>query len=272
MVTRIRSSLRDPVERRSVILDLLRRSERLRIADLSRALGVSEVTIRKDVRLLAQDGYVRREWGCVLPVSCGQDVPSAVPYEVREETEEETKRALARCAAALARECRTVFVGMGTTMTLLARELAAYPHLLVITNSLPAAWELARGRGTVHLLGGRLRAASLAAIGHSAERGIQEFRADLAFLGVYGFDLAAGYTTPHPAEATIDRLMLEHAAQGVVVAHSAKFHRVAPAVIAPVQRVHILVTDDRICQDPDWRTLEGLAPRVVTVPGRAETP
>lgn len=114
----------------------------------------------------------------------------------------------------------------------------------VVTNVINIALELASGRQTeVVLTGGNLRSPSYETVGYVAERVIGEFAADVALLGVDGLTVENGLTTFNPAEAFVNRLFIQHAREVWVLADRSKLGRITPAVIAPLTKTHLLITD-----------------------------
>ena len=138
---------------------------------------------------------------------------------------------------------------------MIARELRGYRNLTVITNAVNIAAELAGTSVEVILTGGTLRENSFSLVGPLAEETMHRLSADLLFLGVDGFDVHFGLTTPNLLEAKVNRIMIEIARRTVVVCDSSKFGRRSLSLIAPPSAVHQAVTDNRISKT-DLQALE----------------
>jgi DeoR/GlpR family transcriptional regulator of sugar metabolism len=139
----------------------------------------------------------------------------------------------------------SVFIGSGSTTTLLARKLTDRKHLTVITNALNIAAELSAYEDhiTVIVTGGVLRGSELSVLGHIAEQSLQEVRVDKIFMGAQALSLDGGWTTDHMPEVQTTRKVLEMARELILVADHAKIGIKAAAYIAPLKRIGTLITD-----------------------------
>jgi DeoR/GlpR family transcriptional regulator of sugar metabolism len=228
-----------PEERRRFLLDRLRAEGRLVAADLARRFGISEDTIRRDLRELAAVGFVQRVHGGALPVS-----PALEPFSVRSRHGLPAKAALAAAAARLLRDGQTVLIDGGTTMLAVASNLPPGLRLTVVTPSPPVALALAdHPLAEVILIGGRLDKASRAVTGAAAIEAIHAVRADVCLLGVCSLDAEAGITAAHYEEAHLKRAMMAAAAEVVAVATADKLGTAAPHRVGPVEGLHRLVTE-----------------------------
>jgi len=141
-------------------------------------------------------------------------------------------------------------LGSGSTVAYVARYLADRKNVTVITNALTVADELAMAAGvTVVMTGGVLRPSEMSLIGHIAESALQDLRVDKVIIGMRAISVHAGMTHDYLPEVMTDRAIIEMADSLVVVADHTKFDRVAPAFVAPVSRITMLVTD--VEADPD---------------------
>jgi DeoR/GlpR family transcriptional regulator of sugar metabolism len=228
-------------QRQQAIVELVRQSGGVRVVELVRAFGVSDITIRRDLELLAGRGLLAKVHGGATSVG-STDEPGFAVKSVRQEGE---KRAIARRAASLVRPGATVALSAGTTTWTLARRLAAVPALTVVTNSVRVAEvfrHAGRGDQTVVLTGG-VRTPSDALVGPVAVAAIRRLNVDLLFLGVHGMTVRAGFTTPNMMEAETDRALVEAAGRLVVPADHTKWGTVGISTIAELREADVLVSD-----------------------------
>lgn len=230
--------------RQEHILEAIRTGGEARVSDLIEVLGVSDMTIRRDLDTLAARGLVARVHGGAtgLPATSSTHEPG---FAVKSALHSAEKVAIARAAVALVAPGSAVALSGGTTTFALARELCAVPDLTVVTNSLPAhrlLTEAGRSDLTVVLTGG-VQTPSHALVGPVAVAALGSLHTDWLFLGVHGFDARAGLTTPTLAEADTDRALVACARRLVVLADSTKWDVVGLATIALLDEVDVLVTD-----------------------------
>ena len=233
-------------ERRRHILDLLDRARRVTVRELSDIFGVSTVTVRGDLEALEQMGaLVRSHGGAVKPLSPAPDLPISLKETLRQKE----KALIGAAAANLIRDGETVIFDSGTTTAAVAKCLAGLrlESLTVITNALNIALELANlPHIRVIMLGGILRHAALSMVGPHAEQALSNLNADRMFLGVDGIDPEVGLTTPDLLEAQLSGLMIRVSREVVAVADSSKFLNRSLSVIAKLDAIHKLVTDEEI--------------------------
>ena len=228
-------------ERQNQILTLLTRQERITVVDICENFSVSEATARRDLDTLASQGLVQRVHGGAIPAR--RAAPEAPILERHIEQAEEKKR-IGRAAAELVKEGETIFLGSGTTVLEVARNLRERKNLTVITNSLPVINQLSGLEGIlVVVLGGLLRTSELSFIGHITEQALAEVRADKVIIGIHGLSLEAGMTNDYLPETLTDRAILKISAQVMVVADHTKCGVVSTAFVAPLTSLNTLVTD-----------------------------
>jgi DeoR family transcriptional regulator, aga operon transcriptional repressor len=228
-------------ERRRAILDLLVRQGRVLVNDLSRHLGTSQVTIRKDLEILHAQGQVHRTHGGALPARDGTlEDPT---LREKEKLHRQEKLRIAECAAAKVKEGQVVILDSGTTTTAIARALRGFQHLTIVTNAVNIAAELAGTAIEVILTGGTLRKNSFSLVGPIAEDTLRRLSADLLFLGVDGFDVHYGLSTPNLLEAKVNRVMAEVAKRTVAVCDSSKFGRRSLSLIVSPSALQEIITD-----------------------------
>jgi DeoR family transcriptional regulator of aga operon len=161
-------------------------------------------------------------------------------YQIKE------KKMIAEAAAAMVQEGYCVLLDSGTTTTEIARALRRFNRLTVVTNALNIAAELSDTDFDIILIGGNLRKNSRSLVGPLAEDVLQEIRADILFLGVDGFDVTAGVTTPNVQEARINRVMVNVSRKVVAVCDATKFERRSLALIVPPSAIHVVITDKSV--------------------------
>jgi DeoR/GlpR family transcriptional regulator of sugar metabolism len=231
-----RSSLR--VSRFTQIQQMLTEGDSVTIGELTERLGVSEATVRRDLDALQRAGVVQRTHGGAVPTSVRE-----LPYPSRSAREVAEKRAIARAAVQEVREGQTLFVGGGSTTLHLAAQLVDL-DVTVVTNSIPVASELARGRaGAVIVIGGALRVPEQSMVGPRAVDAISTYRASTAFLGVPALDSEHGFTADGDAEAATDLAFMEMAQRTVVLADHTKLGRVATTHVVPLTAIDLVITD-----------------------------
>lgn len=261
-------------QRQSLILEEVRRHGGVRVGELTRLLGVSDMTVRRDLDVLAAQGLVDKvHGGATVAQGRAVDEPGFEAKSVRELNE---KEAIARAAAALVTPGAAIAVTAGTTTRELARHLVGVPELTVLTNSLHVAEELyAGGRPdlTVIITGG-VRKPSDALVGPVAVATIRSLHVDVVFMGVHGMAERTGFTTPNILEAETNRAFAESTSRLVVVADHTKWGTVGLSQIAPLDEASVLVTDDGLPADARMVIAETVGELIVvpvngSVQGRA---
>ncbi|MDR1078733.1 MAG: DeoR/GlpR family DNA-binding transcription regulator [Propionibacteriaceae bacterium] len=229
-------------ERRTQILGLLQSEESIRIADLSRVLGVSRETVRKDLYDLAAEGLLTTvRGGAVLTASNAETA-----YDLRLGTRREEKRRIARAAVGLVSPGDTVFLDYGTTTFALAAQLLRYKDLTVVTNALPIA-QLLAGTPSIQVMlpGGLVRGTENSLYGPLTARNLRHLHFDAGFFGCVGVDPAVGFTNPNLFESETSALAMARCGAVVMVVDHSKFGVVAAHVTAPADRPDLIVTDDQ---------------------------
>jgi DeoR/GlpR family transcriptional regulator of sugar metabolism len=240
-------------QRQAVILEELRRSGGVRVSHLTALLGVSDMTVRRDLELLATNGAVQKvHGGAVL----GGKVTEEPGFEAKSVLQQPAKRAIAAYAASLVSPGTAIAISAGTTTWAMASHLARISGLTVVTNSMTVADTIAAfgdPTGRTLILTGGVRTPSAALVGPVADLTIRSLHVDQLFLGVHGFDERAGFTTPNLAEAETNRALISQARQVVVLADATKWGAVGLACFAALEEADVLVTDDQL--DPDARRI-----------------
>ena len=230
-------------ERRRAILELVNRDGRVLVADLARHFATSQVTIRKDLEILDAHGLLDRAHGGALPPRPG--VLADPTLREKEKLHRREKLLIAEAAAALVKEGQVVILDSGTTTTAIARALRNFHHLTIVTNAVNIATELAGADLELMLTGGTLRKNSFSLVGPIAEDMLRRLSADVLFLGVDGFDVDYGLSTPNLLEAKVNRVMVEVSKKAVAVCDASKFGRRSLSQIVPPTGLDHVITDRR---------------------------
>jgi DeoR family transcriptional regulator of aga operon len=247
-------------ERRQHILSLIQRDGRVLVSELSSALGISRITIRKDLAHLESGGLVQRTHGGALVPQGGALFDPSLKEKERHQFKE--KQRIAEAAVKLVKEGQCILLDSGTTTTAIARALRGFSKLTVITNAVNIAAELAGTDFDVILTGGILRKNSFSLVGPLAEEVLREMHADILFLGVDGFDTKVGLTTPNVLESRVNRAMVHAAKKVVAVCDSTKFSRRSLALIVPPTAIHTVITDVHLAEE-DVKTLRSAGIEVI---------
>ncbi|MDZ4874610.1 MAG: HTH-type transcriptional repressor GlcR [Chroococcidiopsis cubana SAG 39.79] len=232
-------------ERRQYILDILRRDKKVLSSELSTALNVSEDTIRRDLRELAESGLLQRVHGGALLAS-----PAIASYADRQKQAPKEKEAIARAAAKLVCAGQVVILDGGTTTLQVACHLPLDLQATVVTNSPPIAVALAdHPYIEVVMLGGQLYKKAIVNVGAATVEALRMIRADLCMLGVCSLHPEIGISVTNLNEAYIKRAMIARAAEVVGLATAAKLDTAAPYVVESIHALTYLVTAPTVANE-----------------------
>ena len=248
-------------ERQGDILTVLGKRDGASVGELSKLLGVSEVTIRSDLSELAQAGLLRRTRGGARSITVSER-----PLEQTSRQHAAVKRRIGTAAAGRVQDGQTIFLDVGSTTTEIARQLSpALRGVTVVTNGLNIALELERHAG-LHIIvtGGSLRRLQHSLVAPYALELLGRIRADLLFLGCNGIEATHGVTNVNFDEAEVKSRMVEYAKQVIVVADPSKIGQVSRAHIVPVSRVQLLISG-RQDPSPALSALRGELPELLLV-------
>lgn len=241
-----------PLDRQRALLRLLEERGTLTIAELVTALGVSHMTVRRDIRRLEDLGRVVSVTGGVsLPVRLALDQA----HDVKAGLERGAKAAIARAAESDVHSGAVVFLDAGTTTLAIAHLLAERSDLTFVTNDLAVATHLAdRGAGELFLAGGRIDRANRSSEGTTAAEAIAGFNIDVAFMSTPSFDLR-GTSVTSEEKRTVKRAIKDSSARTVLVTDSTKYGRVAPLRALALTDFDDIVTDTDLPES----AVEGIA-------------
>lgn len=255
------NSRNSTVSRRNEILNSIHADGQVFVEELSTRFGVSEVTIRNDLDQLEQKNLLIRARGGAMKI----EGRVGVDYNLSEKDKlnYQEKVRIGRAAASLISDSEIVLIDSGTTTVEMVKNLNEIKDLTVITNALNIAGVLINNPNVnLTIPGGYLRKNSQSLVGPMAERGLKNFYVDKAFLGVDGFDTKTGLYTPNIEEAHLNELMIEIANEVILLADSSKFKKKSFAYICPVEKIDIVVTDDKIDAE-DRKRLEDAGVKVI---------
>jgi len=243
---RSEAARRMPVElRQAHIVEQLRKSNFVSVAEIAVALAVSEMTIRRDLIDLETEGrLVRTHGGAIAPEG------SALPAFDREEPAFEqrlrqnnaAKEAIATVAASLVSPRQTVALDVGSSAFVLASRLIAFPSLKVFTNSLRIATLLGRERRDVYLPGGEVRGDEMSMCGPTAVAQFEQLWFDIAFIGAAGLT-KAGFFDYSLEDSELKRVYLRRSGRKVLLCDAAKFNHLSLVQVAALDTIDMLITD-----------------------------
>lgn len=225
-------------ERQLKILELLKTQGSLEVAALSGLLGVSGVTVRKDLSALEGKGLLRRQHGSALPVS-SNDIAYRMTIDY------ELKRRIARRACEMVGRGETVMIESGSTCAMLAEELAQKQQdVTIVTNSAFIADHIRSLAGVrIVLLGGNYDPEAQIMSGPLTRLCVKEFYVDKFFIGTDGYDKEQGFSNVDLVRAETVRFMAERSTKRIILTNSAKFGRRGVVSLMPTRDVSAVVTD-----------------------------
>jgi DeoR/GlpR family transcriptional regulator of sugar metabolism len=259
-------------QRQALILERVREDGGVRVADLVRELGVSDMTIRRDLEILNDRGLLEKvHGGATVLLEGSLAEPTFIAKSGRQQAE---KDAIAAAAAELVEPGMAIAISAGTTTHALARRLVDTPRITVVTNSIPVAdvlYHAGRPDQAIILTGG-VRTPSEALVGPFAVAALRTVHVDLVFVGVHGMDPHSGFTCPNLLEADTDRALIDSGRRLVVVADHTKWGVIGISSIAGLDQTDILITD-RGLDEESRRVLGGLVRQLIVVdPAPAHAP
>jgi len=244
--------------RDEVVMDVLRTSGSASVTGLADTLDVTEATVRRTLRRLAEDGRVIRTYGGAAVATGSNLAPAPI-----DDSRLVAKIRIGTAASELVRDGSTIALSSGSTVLEFARRLRER-RLTVITNALDVANVLLDAPGIeLVVLGGVVLPGMHSMRGHLAEDSLRDLRADTVFMGASAIDLDTGFMTEQVQEIAVDRALRGAAREAVILADSQKFGNVAPGFMFGFEQARTVVTDEGV--DPGMRAaLEERGVRVIT--------
>jgi DeoR/GlpR family transcriptional regulator of sugar metabolism len=216
----------------------------IRVGEEARSFGVSDETIRRDIKTLVGAGIATPVFGgAVLRSGVAPFTLQLPPVTEREVIEHRAKTAIGAAAARRVERGQVIILDAGTTTLSVARHLRDHPDLTIVTNSLAIAQVAAGFRAcTTYVIGGKLVAGSLSMVGAQARRDLAGMTADWAFLGAAAIGSGGEFTSVDPDEAEVKRSMIAAARSVAIVADHTKFAARGFAAFATARDVDALLT------------------------------
>lgn len=225
--------------RQSEIVDLLQKDERVNVQQLAEHFSVSAMTIRRDMTMLEEQGFLIRTHGGALPAEKLRFLRRAFPhYRVSPQ-----KAAIGKLAASQVQPGQTVMVDSGTTTLEVARNLPKDNGITVATTSISVAQELYGSPFQLVLFGGFIGKGFPSTYGPLTEATLKDFHVDILFIGSDAADSKSGFYMFNLSTINLERLMISISNYVIVVAESAKFGNKAFVRHATLDQVHAVVTD-----------------------------
>ncbi|WP_404364272.1 DeoR/GlpR family DNA-binding transcription regulator [Marinobacter sp.] len=227
-------------ERQNLILQRVRRENHVEVENVARQFQVTSQTIRKDINRLCELGLLRRRYGGVsLPLSM-----SNVSVTSRRGLNQFAKQAMAAALAGYIPEDASVYLGVGSSVEFVARELSAHSSLKVLTNNLSVVSALSGNPGIEVLVSrGSLRHNDLDLVGHHTVEFFNDFRVDFGVIGTGSLDTTDGLMDFDERESEISRAILANSRQRILVADQSKWERAASIKVAPFSGIDLFITD-----------------------------
>ncbi|MGQ4667993.1 DeoR/GlpR family DNA-binding transcription regulator [Metabacillus halosaccharovorans] len=248
-------------ERHKKIVEVVNEKLSVRVTELSKIFQVTEETIRRDLEKLEKESLLRRSHGGAVSI---KDEQTEVSYAEREITNASEKRSIAIEAVKLIQPGDQIVLDASTTAWYMAKEMPDLP-LTVLTNSIKVAIELSKKEQVkVISTGGMLQPKSLSYVGPLAERSLNMYHVNKAFLSCKGVHVDAGLSDSNEWQALLKRQMMSIADKTILMADSTKFGVRTFAQITDIQRIGHVITDDHI-DESFCRVLEEKGVQVKTV-------
>jgi DeoR/GlpR family transcriptional regulator of sugar metabolism len=223
------------------IADIVSRDGSIRASELVKLFGVTDETVRRDLRRLESMGLVERMHGGAVVAGA----LSETTYTGRLLEHQAEKRAIAKFAAGLIQDGASFIVDAGTTTLDLIRELRGKRGLVVVTNAVTHAAELIKNpQVTLMVIGGMIRPATFAAAGDITTAALMNLHVERTFLAAHSLSARAGITNPIPEEVPAKRAMIAAASEVVLLVDHSKFGRESLIKVAPLTSVGRIVTSD----------------------------
>jgi DeoR/GlpR family transcriptional regulator of sugar metabolism len=240
-------------QRQALILERVRETGAVRVAELARDLGVSDMTVRRDLEILHDHGLLEKVHGGATSLS---GLASFEPgFTAKSALQRSEKEAIAAAAAERVEPGMAIGISAGTTTYALASHVADVPGVTIVTNSIRVAEVLHRSgrRDQTVILTGGTRTVSEALVGPFAVSQLRSVHLDQVFMGVHGMDAKAGFTCPNLLEAETDRALIDAGRRLIVLADHTKWGVIGIASIGALDQADVLISDPQL--EPDARTL-----------------
>jgi DeoR family transcriptional regulator, aga operon transcriptional repressor len=230
-------------ERQSKIIEMLNIEGHLNVSELAEQLGVSEMSIRKDLNYLSNIGMLLRTYGGAIAQQRSNMEMSLLEKQNKNLAE---KSMIGKLTATLIMNGQSVMLDSGITTQQVAKNLLNHENLTVITNGLNILNTLAGHPNlTLYTVGGEITSSSYTIMGSDAEANFQKYFASTCVVSVDGVDAEHGLTSRNQLEANITRILLEHAERRILVTDYSKIGQIALIPLCPLTGVDTIVTDNK---------------------------
>lgn len=255
-------------QRREFIAAAVDEHGAVRVRELTRQFGVSDMTIRRDIEALALTNRLVRVHGGATRVDRAPRSVDEPGFQAKLTRERDEKAAIAAAAASLIAPGSAIGITAGTTTFQMAHHLLTIANLTVVTNSVPIASSLSpmASKDLEVVITGGTMTRSNAIVGPLADTSLGALHLDQLFMGVHGIDEQSGFTTPNLTEARTNQSFIQAAREVVVVADSTKWGLTGLGTIAPLSAASVLITDDAL-DDGARHVLEREVETLTIVPG-----
>lgn len=236
------------IQRRGKILDMLREDGHVKVTELAKIFGVTEVTIRQDLEKMELEHMLKRVYGGAVMVDTDRHVESLT---VLNRNNLPQKQAIAREALKRIHDGDTIILDSGSTTTEIANLLTkGYQNLNVITNAINIAIILGQNPGiNINVTGGEFKQPTLSLTGQRAADYFQGLHADKVFLATAGIDVNSGLTYPSMSDLPVKKAMIESSDKVYLVADSSKIGRSSFATLGPLSLVDDIITDNGVSEN-----------------------
>lgn len=232
-------------QRIKAILEIIENNGNVTVQELKEKFQVSDMTIRRDLKLLEERSGIERIYGGALRSSTSANRKEP-PIIERMNSMADEKKKIAEHVAKIIEADETVFLGSGTTTLYVARELIIRDDITAVTNSVPILHELANNSNmSVINVGGFLRRSELSLIGTFAEAVLESIRVNKVIIGMRGIHPIYGFSCEHPQELMTDRRIMEISDDVIIVADHTKIGQVATSIVAPITSAGLIVTSEK---------------------------
>jgi DeoR/GlpR family transcriptional regulator of sugar metabolism len=237
-------------QRQTLILQEVSRTGAARISDLAAALDVSEMTVRRDIDLLAEAGQIEKVHGGAVAIFEASNI-SEPPFKATSMREQAAKDAIAAKASELVKPGASIALMGGSTVFAMAKYISHIPRITVVTNSLPVSDYLHRegNQDQVVILTGGMRTPTDSFVGEFTIDALQRLNLDIAFIGTHGVDIKGGFSSPNLYEAETNRSVRQRTKKFVVLADHTKWGKLGFSTFAQLAEADLLITDSAIEKD-----------------------
>ena len=260
-------------ERHVVIMEMLKEQNIIKISDIAKRFGVSNLTARRDLDVLQDQNLVRRVYGGA--VLCQEGAPEELAAAVKKEVDPHgtlrraRRAAIADAAVKMVRDGDRVHLGNGITVEEVARRLRRFQRLSIVTGSLGAVNQLMNSGHEVYVLGGLLQHDERNLTGSYAIDMAKDFHVNIAFMPCAGVSAEYGVMSDYLPATVLGRVGIENAQKAVLLCGSKKIGRTAFHTVCPVSALDAIITDDGITQEQK-ESLEACGVQVIVVSPKLE--